>query len=134
MTSRKILWGGLILTSALVLSACNKYGGTSTSQSQTESPAFSGVEQTGNVITFGDAGFSPNQITVKVGDKIDFKNVSSSTVQVQSAPHPTHELFGELNIGAIAPGETKTVTFTTAGTKKYHNHLSPSQTGQIIVQ
>ena len=71
---------------------------------------------------------------MKVGESVEFVNNSSSNVQVNSAPHPTHELYPELNIGVIAPGETKSVTFTTAGTKTYHNHLNPSQNGQVTVE
>ena len=98
-----------------------------------QSPGTVQSPEAGNQIIYSDAGFSPKQITVKVGEKIEFMNNSSSNVQVNSAPHPTHELYPELNIGVIAPGESKSVSFTTTGTKTYHNHLNPSQNGQIVV-
>ena len=69
-----------------------------------------------------------------MGESVNFKNDSTGNVQVQSDPHPTHTLFPELNIGVIVPGESKSVTFTTTGTKTYHNHLNPSQKGEIVVE
>ena len=133
---KKALLAGAIASSALVLSACNLYktpsGGTGQSQEQTQANE---VPIPGaNVVTYSDSGFSPNSITLKVGEKVEFKNNSSANVQVNSAVHPTHQLFPELNIGVIAPNETKSVTFTKAGTYKYHNHLNTSQTGQIVVE
>ena len=104
-------------------------GGTGTTGGQTETAPVSG-----NVITYTDGGFSPSQIKVKVGETVTFKNDSKTTIQVNSASHPVHTSFPELNIGAIAPGESKSVKLTTAGTKKYHNHLSPAQSGTIVVE
>ncbi|KKR57644.1 MAG: hypothetical protein UU05_C0029G0015 [Candidatus Curtissbacteria bacterium GW2011_GWA1_40_47] len=134
---RKVVLLGTVASSALVLSACGLYGGsTNTGTGQTNGTTPETVESpvAGNVITYSESGFSPKQLTVKVGESVEFVNNSSSNVQVNSAPHPTHELYPELNIGVIAPGETKSVTFTTAGTKTYHNHLNPSQNGQVTVE
>ncbi len=119
--------------SALVLAACTKTSAPSSASNQ--APAVSSsTPQVGNQITYTDSGFSPNPINVKVGEAVTFKNASNNVVQVNSAPHPAHNLFPMLNIGAINPGESKSVTFTAAGTYKYHNHLNASQNGQIIVQ
>lgn len=127
---------GVIVLSALVLSACKKTapatnnGGTtpSTQESQTTSPADAVV------VTYNGTTFSPNPVTVKVGQTVEFKNTSSTLVQINSAPHPTHEQFSELNLDSIAAGQSKTTTFSKAGTNRYHNHLNASQHGQIIVQ
>ena len=133
---KKLAALGIVASSALILSACNPYktsstGGTSQAgNSQQASPA--AVE--GNVITYSDSGFSPTELKVKVGESITFTNSSMATVQVNSAVHPTHTLYPELNIGSIAAGESKSVTFTTTGTKKYHNHLNASQIGTIVVE
>lgn len=132
---KKIAIFGAVVSSALILAGCNLYKtsggetGTGTTTEQTETAPVSG-----NLITYTDSGFSPAQVNVKVGDTVTFKNDSESTVQVNSAPHPVHTQFPELNIGSIAAGESRTVTFTTAGTKKYHNHLNPSQNGTIVVE
>lgn len=129
---KKMLIVGAILSGALVLSACNLYkvpsGQTGQQQTTTEAPV------SGNVITYSDSGFSPSSVKVKVGEKVEFKNTSSESVQVNSVVHPTHQLYPELNVGTIASGGSKSVTLTTIGTKKYHNHLSPGQTGEIVVE
>src|SRR3990167_4711112 len=136
MNLKKAAIFGAVISSALILAGCNLYktsggqtGGTGTATEQTETAPVSG-----NLITYTDGGFSPAQVSVKAGDTVTFKNDSATSVQVNSAPHPTHTQFPEVNIGAIAPGESKSVKLTTAGTKKYHNHLSPGQNGTIVVE
>ena len=104
-------------------------GSTGATSEQTETAPVSG-----NLITYTDSGFSPAQVSVKVGDTVTFKNDSKASVQVNSAPHPAHTQFPELNVGSIAAGESKSVKLTIAGTKKYHNHLNPSQSGSIVVE
>ena len=134
---RKAVLLGAVVSSAFILSACGLYGGsTNTGTGQTNGTTPEAVESpvAGNVIAYSGNGFSPKQLTVKVGESVEFVNNSSSNVQVNSAPHPTHELYPELNIGIITPGETKSATFTTTGTKMYHNHLSASENGQIVVE
>lgn len=131
---RKMMVLGVVVLLAFVLAACNLYQ-TPTTQIQ-PSPTSTGKTSVskGRVITYSDGGFSPAQTKVKVGKKVEFTNSSQGNVQVNSAAHPTHALFPELNIGIIAPGETKTVTFNQAGTYQYHNHLNASQTGTIVVE
>src|SRR3972149_12236577 len=136
MNLKKAAIFGAVVSSALILAGCNLYktsggetGSTGATSEQTETTPVSG-----NLITYTDSGFSPAQVSVKAGDTVTFKNDSATSVQVNSAPHPAHTQFPELNIGSIAAGESKSVTFTTAGTKKYHNHLNPSQNGTIVVE
>ena len=134
---KKVAILGAVISSALILAGCNLYktpsqgapGGTGTGGGQTETASVSG-----NVITYTDGGLSPAQVNVKVGETVTFKNDSKANIQVNSAPHPAHTQFPELNIGTIAPGESKSVKLTTAGTKKYHNHLNTSQSGTIVVE
>lgn len=130
---KKIAALGVVVSSALILSACNLYKSPATSTSPAEQEATTTPVE-GNVVTYSDSGFSPATVTVKVGGAVEFKNDSASNIQVNSAAHPVHTQFPELNVGQIAPGESKSVTFTTAGTKKYHNHLNASQTGTIVVE
>src|SRR3989337_2554587 len=136
MNFKKAAIFGAVISSALILAGCNLYktsggetGSTGATSEQTETAPVSG-----NLITYTDSGFSSAQISVKVGDTVTFKNDSTKNIQVNSAGHPSHTQFPELNVGSIAAGESKTVTFTTAGTKKYHNHLNPSQTGPMVVE
>ncbi len=136
---RKVSLIGAIFASVLVLSACNSYKATTTTTGATNSSASpttgdAMMEKDAVVITYTDSGFSPDPVNAKVGQKVVFKNTSSSVVQINSAPHPTHTLFPELNIGTIAAGASGSTSFAKPGTYKYHNHLNAGQNGTIIVQ
>ena len=136
MNIKKILTVGAFLTLGLVLSGCNLYKTQSNANptaSTNEQQTTQSTESSGTV-TYSDSGFSPSEVKVKVGESVTFKNDSSESVQINSALHPQHTQFPELNLGAIAPGESKTVTFAAAGTKKYHNHLKASENGTIVVE
>jgi plastocyanin len=79
-------------------------------------------------------GFSPAMTTVKSGQTVTFKNDSSSDIQVDSDPHPTHTDDADLNVGTIAAGQSKTVTVTKVGDFGFHNHLNPSDAARITIQ
>jgi plastocyanin len=85
-------------------------------------------------ITYSGNKFFPMIVTVKAGDKVIFKNDSNEAIQIQSNPHPIHTDNVELNIGLLAPGQSRTVILNNKGVWGYHNHLNPIQVGSIIVQ
>lgn len=80
-----------------------------------------------------DDGFAQPELEIKVNTPVTWFNMASATVAVNSAVHPTHQLYPPLNLGPVKPGTVKTVVFDKAGTYKYHNHLKPTQTGTITV-
>lgn len=121
--------------SAILLSGCNLYQSSPSGDGQTGGQTETSQSlQTGNVVSYSSSGFSPAQIKVKVGEKVEFKNTSGGKIQVNSVPHPTHTSFPELNIGVIDAGQMKSVTLTRVGTYSYHNHLNASQGGTIVVE
>ncbi|MBI2315297.1 cupredoxin domain-containing protein [Candidatus Daviesbacteria bacterium] len=79
-------------------------------------------------------GFSPKDLTIKIGTKVLWTNKSGSAATVDSSPHPSHTDYPQLNLGNFADGETLSLIFDKAGTYKYHNHLNSSQFGTIVVQ
>ncbi|MEK7617102.1 MAG: cupredoxin domain-containing protein [Patescibacteria group bacterium] len=88
-----------------------------------------------NVVTISSSGFMPQNITIKAGDTISWMNEDSESHQVQSAVHPTHQLYPPLNtVGLLKSGEKKSLSFPDAGTYKYHDHLNPSLTGSVTVE
>lgn len=88
-----------------------------------------------NVVKITSAGFSPQNITVKVGESVIWSNVDSDDHQVNSVVHPTHQVYPPLNtVGLIKSGEKKSLSFPKAGTYQYHDHLNPSLTGSVTVQ
>lgn len=95
------------------------------------------------VVMYTDSGYSPNTITVKKGETVTFKNNSSQSMWTASAVHPTHRGYPTTGgcIGStfdacqgIQPGNSWSFKFDIVGTWKYHNHLSPGDTGTIVVK
>ncbi len=87
-----------------------------------------------NVVKVTSSGFSSKSITIKVGESVTWQNDDSENHIVNSAVHPTHLVYPPLNLGVIKPGETRSLTFSEAGTYKYHDHLNPSLTGSVTVE
>lgn len=93
-----------------------------------------GGSVTGTTVSYGATGFSPASLTVKVGTKVAFVNDSGKAMRVASAVHPTHQLLpGFDQLKSIAKGGTYEYTFAKVGTWKYHNHVSPGDTGSVVV-
>ena len=128
-----------ILCSPFILVACKPNQTLQSTNTQSTENSSSQEQSSSNAVLGGtvnytDNGFSPSEIKVKVGQRVDFKNSSSKAVQVNSDPHPTHTSFPILNINIISVSETKSVAFDKAGTYKYHNHLNASERGTIVVE
>jgi len=88
-----------------------------------------------NIVKISSSGFSPQNITIAVGESVTWLNEDTENHQIQSAVHPTHRLYPPLNtVGLLKPGEKKSLSFPTAGTYKYHDHLNPSLTGSVTVE
>lgn len=85
-------------------------------------------------ITADSSGFSPAILTVKTGTRVNWTNKSGSDISVNSAEHPTHRLFRELNIGHIPNDSNGSVVFDKPGTYTYHDHYNPSHTGTVVVE
>lgn len=92
------------------------------------------MKKEANLVKITSSGFSMQSITVKEGESVTWENDDSENHTVNSAVHPTHQVYPPLNLGNIKPGEKKSLTFPTAGTYKYHDHLNPSLTGSVTVQ
>lgn len=95
------------------------------------------------IITYTNSGYSPSALTVKTGETVTFKNQSSQSMWTASAVHPTHRAYPTTGgcLGStfdacqgIQPGNNWSFKFDVAGTWKYHNHLSPGDTGTIIAE
>jgi plastocyanin len=97
------------------------------------------------VISFTNEGFEPSEITVKKGDTVRFVNTSDREVWPASAIHPTHSIYpGKSDsdcLGSsfdacrgLVPGEFWEYTFDYAGSWRYHDHLSASKTGVVVVE
>src|SRR3990167_5415790 len=79
-------------------------------------------------------GFTPSELTVKIGDTVVFDNKDAREHWPASDLHPTHLLcLGFGSQGGIAPGASYAYTFTEAKTCTMHDHLAPGLKGEIRV-
>jgi plastocyanin len=79
-------------------------------------------------------GFSPNEVTIKVGTAVRWKNVSGDKQTVNSDDYPTNQLHKKLNFGIFNDGSSVVYIFKTPGVYGYHNQFHPNQKGMVIVR
>jgi len=96
-----------------------------------------------NTIIYSDDGYSPKEIAIGAGETVRFVNQSSIPFWPASAMHPTHAVYPTTGgcIGStfdacnpLPPGESFSFSFTEVGTWKYHDHLTVSNTGTVVVK
>ena len=93
------------------------------------------TKQNNVIITYTNSGFSPNVANIRSGGTVVFKNESDKPMLIESAPHPTHTDYPELNATKGAnKGESYSFTFAKSGSWGFHNDLYASDTGTIVVQ
>ncbi|HEY4503885.1 MAG TPA: hypothetical protein VJJ28_02155 [Candidatus Paceibacterota bacterium] len=110
---------------------------------QSSSTPMSAIE---NVVTYSENGFTPKDITVKVGETVKFINKSGQAMWVGSDEHPTHMQYSGTILKEHCPdtagisfdqckkGDEYSFTFKKAGKWNYHNHSKANITGVVIVQ
>ena len=141
--------GILIVVGGLAALSCG--GGSSPSGGYNSPTAPSGGTTAGasGVVTIvgnnGAMSFSPDPVTVRVGQALSWKNADGIAHQiVQDSTDPASNGGGYygggdsvgtgFNMGQVAPGSTsRTVSFTTNGTVTYHCSIHPGMTGTILV-
>lgn len=118
---------------------------TQTNSTQTKAPAATQssepqategaiLEETGTVVKITSTGFNPKSVTLKKGESINWVNEDIEDHTVDSAIHPTHQVYPRLNLGAIKPGDKKSLSFPDTGSYKYHDHLNPTLFGSVTVE
>jgi len=88
-----------------------------------------------NMVSYTDQGFSPKEITVKVGTTVTWTNNNTGKqMWVASAPHPVHTDYPAFDAKqASIAGGTYSFTFDKVGDWKYHNHMNPTDFGIVHV-
>lgn len=84
-------------------------------------------------VTLDKNGFRPQELTVKVGTAVRWKNESGKRQTVNSDDYPTNQLHKELNFGIFEDGSSVVYIFEKPGKYGYHNQLKPEQKGAITV-
>jgi len=79
-------------------------------------------------VTIQNFAFSPNNLTVNIGNTVAWTNLDSVTHTIVS------DSGNELNSGSIAQGQSFSHTFAKAGVYSYHCGIHPSMKATITVQ
>ncbi len=85
-------------------------------------------------IKYDGTSFTLSADAIKAGGTVRLTNDSQEDLMFESNPHPGHTDNPELNAGEIAPGDSKTFKLETKGVWGFHNHLNPSQKGELRVE
>lgn len=117
---------GAVALGLWTLTALPGCGGSSTPTSPSTGSG-GGTVTSGATITIGaDGAVSPAQVTISVGQGVTFVNSDSRSHDMNSDPHPAHTDCPTINVGQLAPGQTRvTGALTTARTCGYHDHANP---------
>ena len=87
------------------------------------------------VVAYGPNGFSPSDVTVKVGTQVTFKNEADDRLWTASDQHTSHTIYPEFDHKqGVEKGGEYTFVFTKTGEWKYHNHLNPGRRGSVKVE
>lgn len=89
-------------------------------------PRNSAGAQDGATVSIVDFAFDPAQIDVAAGTTVTWTNNGS-------APHTVTADDGSFDSGELAPGESFSFTFDTAGTFAYHCEIHPEMTAAVVV-
>ncbi|OGH61116.1 MAG: hypothetical protein A2848_02235 [Candidatus Magasanikbacteria bacterium RIFCSPHIGHO2_01_FULL_50_8] len=113
--------------------------GAGCSSTQTPAPpAATGPQPTTVAITLNPQGLDKKEVTIKVGDLVEFRNSDLKAHSPASDPHPSHTAYPEFDAkGGLKPGDTWTFKFEKAGTWKFHDHAAAKDKkfqGVVIVK
>ncbi len=80
-------------------------------------------------------GFEPRSVEVGAGEAVVFENVDDEGHWPASDDHPTHEIYPAFDPKKpIQPGTSWSALLDRPGTWKYHDHMNPTLTGEIVVK
>ena len=85
-------------------------------------------------ITFKDDNFTPESLTIKVGDVITLKNDSKDDLELAIGKHENHDSLKGFEEKVIKSSETYTFSPKETGKFTYHNHLKPKKYGNLTIE
>lgn len=124
-----VLGGGYLLLNKSKASTSNETTQIemTPAQNQTSTPAATTAPAAKNQVNIANFAFSPATITVKVGESVNWTNKDN-------VGHSATADDGSFDTGVLGQGESKSITFTKAGTYKYHCSMHPNMHGTVVVQ
>lgn len=107
----------------------------------------SDISDVENAVNFTDTGFEPSEIRVTQGERVVWLDQSQERkMWVASDPHPIHTGYDGSSLvqhcesnnsdafDQCGSGNVYSFTFNREGEWGYHNHMSPEDTGTVIVE
>ncbi len=86
------------------------------------------------IVTRTAEGYEPKEITIEVGDTVQWVNESGEYHWPASDLHPTHGVYPEFDpMTPVAPDDVWQFTFTKEGEWRYHDHIRANKTGTVTV-
>lgn len=80
-------------------------------------------------------GFEPRLVTIRVGEVVTFRTNRVNPFWPASNLHPSHLVYPEFDAkGPVAASGSYSFRFSSSGSWRYHDHLSPQYTGTVIVR
>ena len=87
------------------------------------------------VITLTKNGFVPNELEIKLGDTVTFRNKTDMMFWPAADIHPYHAEYPDFDPkGPLPIGGQWSFTFGRLGKWSFHDHISPNYTGVIYVR
>ena len=86
------------------------------------------------IVRITKAGFEPATLSVKQGTKIVWDNSDSSLHQVASNPYPKDTGLPGLKSAILNNAQSYSYTANAVGTFGYHDQLTPTINGTLVVQ
>jgi plastocyanin len=111
-----------VAAGAVWLFACGgaDYGGSGGGGGPTPPPPSAGA------VALTASGVDPKALTLAAGSTVVFTNNDSAAHEIASNPHPGHTQCPELNLGALSPGESRTMTIAAHDQPcGFHDHMNP---------
>ncbi len=103
-------------------------GGSSSSVAANPTPSTGGSGASAATVPIKSFAFKPAKLTVSVGARITWTNLDS-------APHTaTADQGAAFDTGTLNQNQSKTVTFSTAGTFSYHCAFHPFMLATVTVR
>ena len=133
--------GGYAIAAVVAQPSANMSNSTSSAGNSTSSAGGTSVSIVPNASTLADKAFSPNPVSIKVGDTITWTNKDTIFHTVTSGTGPSDPAKGkEFDSGLSGPsalttqGKTFSHKFTTAGEFPYFCELHPTMVGKVSVK
>lgn len=97
--------------------------------------AFLFGKDSANTIYVYEDRFEPKELTIEVGETVQFVSKTPRPMWPASDAHPTHKIYADFDPKEPIPaGETWQFTFTVPGVWHYHDHLNPTLGGIVTVE